>query len=207
VYPDLYQPELREPDRAHATPGSLSRIAAGARRRALRAGDAEVDTGHLLHALLESDDRALGLTAPQAAQSTRLMGYLAQRSIGFGREWRSGEGAGSHRAQERNRLRWSRSAGDALEQASRVALARSGQEADALDLLAQLAADPSCRAVEILCGAGVDPGAVAARVRAEVVAGVIAEAVAGAVTEAAPRVRVDCEVPGTVPVRGGRRRG
>jgi len=162
VYPDLYQPELREPDRAHATPGSLSRIAAGARRRALRAGDAEVDTGHLLHALLESDDRALGLTAPQAAQSTRLMGYLAQRSIGFGREWRSGEGAGSHRAQERNRLRWSRSAGDALEQASRVALARSGQQADALDLLAQLVADPSCRAVEILCRAGRDPGAVPA---------------------------------------------
>ena len=88
-----------------------------------------------------------------------------------------------------------------------MALARSGQEADALDLLAQLAADPSCRAVEILYGAGVDPGAVAARVRAEVVAGVIAEVVAEAVTETAPRARVDCEGPGTVPVRGGRRRG
>ncbi|MBC3841684.1 peptidase [Streptacidiphilus sp. 4-A2] len=158
-------------------------MAAGARRRALRAGDTEVDTGHLLHALLESDHRALDLTAPRAAQSTRLLGYLAQRSIGFGREWRSGEGAGSHRAQDRDRLRWSRSAGDALEQASRVALARTGREADALDLLAQLAADPSCRAVEILNGAGVDPAAVVARVRAEVVARIIAQVV----TEVVPR--------------------
>ena len=145
-----------------------------------------MDTGHLLHALLESDDRALGLTAPQAAQSARLMGYLAQRSIGFGREWRSGEGAGAHRAQERNSLRWSRSAGDALEQASRVALARTGQEADSLDLLVQLAADPSCRAVEILCGAGVDPEVVAARVRAEVLAGMVADIVAEIVPETVP---------------------
>jgi len=201
VYSDLYQPDLREPVRGHAASGSLSRIAAGARRRALRAGDAEVDTGHLLHALLESDDRALGLTAPQLAQSTRLMGYLAQRSIGFGRAWRSGEGAGTHRAQERDRLRWSRSAGDALEQASRVALARTGQEANALDLLAQLAADPSCRAVAILCGAGVDPGAVAARVRAEVVAGIIAQVVA----EVVPEVADDASgAPEAVPRQGRR---
>ena len=204
MYSDLYRPELREPDRGRAAPGSLSRIAAGARRRAVRSGDAEVDTGHLLHALLESDDRALGLTAPQTAQSTRLMGYLAQRSIGFGREWRSGEGAGTHRAQERDRLRWSRSAGDALEQASRVALARTGREADALDLLAQLAADPSCRAVEILCGAGVDPGAVAARVRAEVVAGIIADIVAEVVPEAVAET-VPQIVPETVPGQGGQR--
>ena len=168
MYSDLYQPELRDPDRRH-TPGTLSRVAAGARRRAVRAGDTEVDTGHLLHALLESDDRALGLAAPLATEAARLMGYLAPRSLGFGREWKSGEGAGAHRAQERNRLRWSRSAGDALEQASRVALARTGHEADALDLLVQLAADPSCRAVEILRGAGVDPVGVVARVHAETV--------------------------------------
>ncbi|WP_225446915.1 Clp protease N-terminal domain-containing protein [Streptacidiphilus sp. PB12-B1b] len=167
MYSHLYQPELRDPDRAHA-PGTLSRVAAGARRRAVRSGDAEVDTGHLLHALLESDDRALDLVAPRAAQAARLMGYLAQRSIGFGRGWTSSEGAGSHRAQERDRLRWSRSAGDALEQASRTALARTGREADALDLLAQLAGDASCRAAEILRGAGVDPRAVFDRVHAEV---------------------------------------
>jgi ATP-dependent Clp protease ATP-binding subunit ClpA len=167
VYSHLYQPELRDPDRAQA-PGTLSRIAAGARRRAVRAGDAEVDTGHLLHALLESDGHALELTAPREAHAARLMGYLAQRSIGFGREWKSSEGAGAHRAQERTSLRWSRSAGDSLEQASRTALARTGREADALDLLAQLAGDAACRAAEILRGAGVDPGGVVDRVQAEV---------------------------------------
>jgi ATP-dependent Clp protease ATP-binding subunit ClpA len=169
VYPDLHQSELRETAPGPAGPGSLSQVAARARRRALRAGDAEVDTGHLLHALLESDDRALELIAPDQAQSTRLMGYLVQRSIGFGREWRSGEGAGLHRAQERAVVRWSRSAGDALERASRSARIRVGEEAGALDLLAQLAADPACRAAEIMRGAGVDLGAVLARIPQAVV--------------------------------------
>lgn len=169
MYPDLHRSELREPVPGSSAPDALSRVAARARRRALRAGDAEVDTGHLLHALLESDERVLGLVAPQTTQSTRLMGYLVQRSIGFGRDWRSGEGAGLHRAQERTVVRWSRSAGDALERASRSALIPPGGEADALDLLAQLAADPSSRAAEIMRGAGVDPAAVVARIQNAVV--------------------------------------
>ncbi len=133
----------------------------------MRAGDAEVDTGHLLHALLESDDRVLGLAAPLPAQATRLMGYLVQRSIGFGRAWQSDEGAELRRLGDHVTLRWSTPAEDALQQAARAALVRPGTaEADALDLLAALAEDPRSRAAEIMRGAGVDPEAVAARVRA-----------------------------------------
>ena len=167
--PDLHLIELREPVTAHVDAGTLSRVAARARRRAVRAGDGEVDTGHLLHALLESDDRVLGLAAPLPAQATRLMGYLVQRSIGFGRAWKSDEGVELRRLGDHATLRWSTPAEYALQQAARAALVRPGTaEADALDLLAALAEDPRSRATEIMRGAGVDPEAVAARVRTAV---------------------------------------
>ncbi|MFC1420975.1 Clp protease N-terminal domain-containing protein [Streptacidiphilus cavernicola] len=146
--------------------GALEPVAARARRRAVRAGDAEVDTGHLLHALLESDQRALGLLAQLPTQSTRLMGYLAQRSIGFGRDWRPGEGAGAPRARLSASPGWSRSATAALGRAGLAALIRDGGEPDSLDLLAELVSDPESRAAEVLLGAGVDLAAAAARVRA-----------------------------------------
>jgi hypothetical protein len=145
--------------------GALEPVATRARRRAVRAGDAEVDTGHLLHALLESDERALGLVAQLPTQTTRLMGYLAQRSIGFGRDWRPGEGAGISPADLSAPPGWSRSAAAALGRAELAALLRDGGEPDPLDLLAELVADPASRAAEVLLGAGVDLRTAAERVR------------------------------------------
>lgn len=63
----------------------------GARRRAARDADRQVDTAHLLHSLLECDPGARGLFSP--LQLARLLGYLVQRSIGFGLQWRASEEA------------------------------------------------------------------------------------------------------------------
>ncbi|MEZ0092924.1 Clp protease N-terminal domain-containing protein [Streptacidiphilus sp. EB129] len=161
-------PERVEQAAQHAGgPGGpgLGAVVTRARRRAVRAGDAEIDTGHLLHALLESDDRVLGLAAPLPAQATRLMGYLAQRSIGFGRHWGSGEGENALGAVLPSLPGWSRSAAAALARVGPSARIRTGGHPEALDLLGELAADPSCRAAAILQGAGVDPLVVALRVR------------------------------------------
>ncbi|MHA6758821.1 Clp protease N-terminal domain-containing protein [Streptacidiphilus sp. PAMC 29251] len=146
--------------------GALEPVAARARRRAVRAGDSEIDTGHLLHALLESDQRALGLIAELPPQAARLMGYLAQRSIGFGRDWRPGEGANVARSRPSAPPGWSRSAAAALGRAELAALMRDGGEPDALDLLAELASDEESRAAEVLLGAGIELSSTAARVRA-----------------------------------------
>lgn len=155
--------------------GPLEPVAARARRRAVLTGDSEIDTGHLLHALLESDQRALGLVAPLPTQATRLMGYLAQRAIGFGRDWRPGEGAGAPRARRSAPPGWSRSAAAALGRAELGALIRDGGEPDALDLLAELVADPASRAAQVLAGAGVDLPGAEARVRAAIRGGEPAE--------------------------------
>ncbi|MEY9848902.1 Clp protease N-terminal domain-containing protein [Streptacidiphilus sp. MAP5-3] len=144
--------------------GPLAAVAARARRRALRAGDPEVDTGHLLHALLESDDSVLGVAAPMPVQATRLMGYLVQRSIGFGRLWRLGEGAADRESERSAGLAWSVPAAEALDRAVRRA---SGT---VLDLLAEVAALPDSRAAEILRGAAIDPAAVVQRCRTQAAA-------------------------------------
>ena len=144
---------------------------ARARRRAVRAGDGEIDSGHLLHALLETDEQVLGLVAPQPTQATRLMGYLAQRSIGFGRDWQQGEGERSDEAAGIPRQRFalppglSDAAGAAVDRARVAALLRDAVEADPLDLLAELASDPDSRAAKMLKGAGAEPSAVADRAR------------------------------------------
>lgn len=142
-----------------ALAGTLAVVAARARRRALRAGDPEVDTGHLLHALLETDESALGVAAPLPVQATRLMGYLVQRSIGFGRLWRFGEGVTDRERERSAGLAWSASAAGALGRASR-------SEGTVLDLLRELATVADSRAAEILRGAGIDPSAVVQRSRA-----------------------------------------
>lgn len=64
----------------------LVSVVSSARRRASRDGDQNVDTAHLLHSLLEADMRVRG--AFTSAQVARLLGYLVQRSIGFGLRWR-----------------------------------------------------------------------------------------------------------------------
>lgn len=74
----------------------LRTVTAAARRRATRDGDRQVDTAHLLHSLLEADPMAR--EAVDAAADTagaagggrvaRVLGYLAQRAIGYGIAWR-----------------------------------------------------------------------------------------------------------------------
>ncbi|MEO3977419.1 Clp protease N-terminal domain-containing protein [Streptomyces sp. CAU 1734] len=150
----------------------LSSVVAGARRRALRDGDRQLDTAHLLHSLIEADPEvraALG----EGARVARVLGYLVQRSIGYGLRWqgsvedsgalpaaralgaRAGPGAGAPG--------WSPSAAAAMEGARARARARGEGRAAGVDLLARLAMDPGCRAVEVLRRAGVDTGQLGGR--------------------------------------------
>jgi hypothetical protein len=97
-----------------------------------------------------------------------VLGYLVQRSIGYGLRWQgtveeSGalpphgfvpkDGAGG----------WSPAAATALDRALARALCRGARAASGVDLLAALAGDPSCRAVEVLAHAGVDAGELSGR--------------------------------------------
>lgn len=67
----------------------LTAAVESARRRALRDGDRQIDTAHLLHSLLEHDPEARAAFA-DGTQLARLLGYLVQRSIGYGLRWQSG---------------------------------------------------------------------------------------------------------------------
>ncbi|MFG3662157.1 Clp protease N-terminal domain-containing protein [Streptomyces sp. NPDC047706] len=133
----------------------LAAVLAGARRRAVRDGDRQVDTAHLLHSLLEYDPevRAAFDSEPQLA---RLLGYLVQRSIGYGLRWQttvedSGAipvvtGAAGH----------STPAATAMAYAGERAARRGDTQARGLDLLAGIVVDPRSRAVEVLERAGVE---------------------------------------------------
>ncbi|MGW2617501.1 Clp protease N-terminal domain-containing protein [Streptomyces sp. NPDC001500] len=160
---------------------------ASARRRAVRDGDRQVDTAHLLHSLLEHDPRVRAAFdgGPQLA---RLLGYLVQRSIGYGLRWQSGvedsgalpaataaepfgrtsaateiadpgAAAGMTAAEGLSPL-----AAAALEQAREESARRTGAPARGLDLLAAMVADPQARAVEVLTRAGVDVHQLRARI-------------------------------------------
>ncbi|MER6412832.1 Clp protease N-terminal domain-containing protein [Streptomyces humidus] len=152
---------------------------AAARRRAVRDGDRQVDTAHLLHSLLEHDPqvRAAFDGGPQLA---RLLGYLVQRSIGYGLRWQGGvEDSGAVPAVTavappgRTSLAADPADSDgapavtvveglsplasaALEQARAEAARRTGGPARGVDLLAAMVAHPQARAVEVLTRAGVD---------------------------------------------------
>ncbi|MFH8616463.1 Clp protease N-terminal domain-containing protein [Streptomyces sp. NPDC017979] len=157
---------------ARLTP-ELASMVTGARRRALRDGGRQIDTAHLLHSLVESDPAVRAALGP-GAQVARVLGYLVQRSIGYGLRWqgsvedsgavpvvrvpgpRAVGGAGA----------WSPSAVDALEGAVRRAGLRGAARATGVDVLASLAADPECRAMEVLRRAGVDAAGLARRVDA-----------------------------------------
>ncbi|MCX4760467.1 peptidase [Streptomyces sp. NBC_01275] len=143
---------------------------AGARRRAVRDGDRQIDTAHLLHSLIEHDPqvRAVLGSGPQLA---RLLGYLVQRSIGYGLRWQNGvedsgalpvvtavedagRGSVAHMAEGCSPV-----AAAALEHACVRAALRDGASALGVDLLAAIVVDPQARAVEVLARAGVDvPG-------------------------------------------------
>ncbi|MFC9244544.1 Clp protease N-terminal domain-containing protein [Streptomyces sp. NPDC057136] len=153
-------PEQPAPTRAELDASftlELTSVVTGARRRALRDGDRHIDTAHLLHSLIESDPevRAAFAGGPQLA---RVLGYLVQRSIGYGLRWQGAvEDSGAVRQVREPAVDgWSPSAVAAMAEARARAERRGESRAGGLDLLAALAADPECRAVEVLDRAGVD---------------------------------------------------
>ncbi|MBC9718834.1 peptidase [Streptomyces sp. TRM66268-LWL] len=161
----------------------LQSVIAGARRRAVRGGDGQLDTAHLLHSLLESDP-AVRAAFGDGARVARLLGLLVQRSIGYGLRWQGTvEDSGAvpvvpeqavrepvvpERAVRERIVRdpagWSPSALSAMELAQARALAGGRESADGLDVLAALASDAESRAVEILRRSGVDPRALVERI-------------------------------------------
>ncbi|MER7348685.1 Clp protease N-terminal domain-containing protein [Streptomyces aurantiacus] len=135
----------------------LASVMSGARRRAVRDGDRQVDTAHLLHSLLEHEPRVRAVFdgGPQLA---RLLGYLVQRSIGYGLQWQGtveDSGAVPLVASAKETV-LSPAAAGAMEAAIDRAVLRGEPQAGGVDLLAALAADAECRAVEVLRSAGVD---------------------------------------------------
>lgn len=134
----------------------LAAVVAGARRRVVRDGDRQIDTAHLLHSLLESDPevRAAFGEGPTVA---RLLGYLVQRSIGYGLRWQGAvEDAGGLPVVE-GAAGFSPLAAGCVERARERAARRGGGAVRGTDLLAALVADPQARAAEVLRRAGVDP--------------------------------------------------
>lgn len=130
-------------------------MVAGARRRALRDGDRQIDTAHLLHSLLESDPEARAVFG-DGPQIARLLGYLVQRSIGYGLRWQgSVEDSGAIPVIPAAEG-WSPLAADALEHACERAELRGDGLAAGIDLLAAIVVDPESRAVEVLHRAGIE---------------------------------------------------
>ncbi|MDI3388119.1 Clp protease N-terminal domain-containing protein [Streptomyces sp. B-S-A8] len=142
----------------------LTSVVAGARRRALRDGDRHIDTAHLLHSLLETDPAVSALF--DGGQVARLLGYLVQRSIGYGLQWQGAVEDSGAMPVVREAAGWSPAAAGAMEAALVRAGARGARQVGGVDLLVTLAQDPECRAVEVLGRAGVDPAALVAAVTA-----------------------------------------
>ncbi|PKV84501.1 Clp protease N-terminal domain-containing protein [Streptomyces sp. TLI_146] len=159
--PRVPAPVPAAPDLEARLTDEMASVVAGARRRALRDGDRQIDTAHLLHSLMETDPevRAAFDGAPQVA---RVLGYLVQRSIGYGLRWQ-GSVEDSGALPLLTQPGWSPAAVTAMEAALSRAGARGEIRVGGTDLLAALAADPECRAVEVLDHAGVDAGELAAR--------------------------------------------
>ncbi|MGW0336088.1 Clp protease N-terminal domain-containing protein [Streptomyces sp. NPDC003011] len=132
----------------------LAAVVSGARRRAVRDGDRQIDTAHLLHSLLESDPEVREVFGGEP-QLARLMGYLVQRSIGYGLRWQGTiEDSGAVPAVRRTEG-CSPAVAGAMEYAHERA-ARRGGPVLGIDLLAAIVADPEARAVEVLHRAGID---------------------------------------------------
>ncbi|MFI0901001.1 Clp protease N-terminal domain-containing protein [Streptomyces sp. NPDC020983] len=147
----------RPADGAHLTP-EVRAVVADARRRAVRDGDAQADTAHLLHSLLEHDPRARAACDAPAGRAVRVLGYLVQRSVGYGLRWRgSVEDSGATPTLTLTLPGWSPAAAAALRGAAELARLRGREEAAGIDLLHALTADPDCRAADVLRAAGLDP--------------------------------------------------
>ncbi|MFI2717121.1 Clp protease N-terminal domain-containing protein [Streptomyces collinus] len=139
----------------------LASVVGGARRRAVRDGDRQIDTAHLLHSLLESDHEARSVFG-EGPQIARLLGYLVQRSIGYGLRWQSGVEDSGAVPVVTETAGFSPLAAGCMEYA-RERAAGHGGPARGTDLLAAIVADPQARAVEVLERAGIDPREVFAR--------------------------------------------
>lgn len=143
----------------------LASVISAARRRATRDGDRHVDTAHLLHGLLEWDPAVRDVFDGGQPQIARLLGYLVQRSIGYGLQWHGTvEDSGAVPVVTEGGVPgWSPAAAAALDGALDRAHARYALRAGCLDLLAALVDDPESRAVEVLRRASVDTVRLAAR--------------------------------------------
>ncbi|GGW99102.1 Clp protease N-terminal domain-containing protein [Streptomyces lomondensis] len=141
----------------------LASVVGGARRRAVRDGDRQIDTAHLLHSLLESDAEARAVFG-EGPRIARLLGYLVQRSIGYGLRWQSGvEDSGAVPVVTES-AGFSPLAAASMEYACERAV-RHGGPARGTDLLAAILVDPQARAVEVLQRAGIDAHEVLARLQ------------------------------------------
>lgn len=100
-------------------------------------------------------------------QVAKVLGYLVQRSIGYGLRWQgSVEDSGAVpvvAVAEPGVTGWSPAAVAAMEGALERAGKDGNRRASGLDLLAALARDRECRAVEVLSRAGVDAELLAGR--------------------------------------------
>ncbi|WP_367324686.1 Clp protease N-terminal domain-containing protein [Streptomyces sp. HUAS ZL42] len=134
----------------------LAAVVTAARRRAFRDGDRHIDTAHLLHSLLEYDSEAYAALDDGGPRIARLLGYLVQRSIGYGLRWQDGVEDSGGLPVTTTAEGFSPLAAVAMEQARARAARRSGTRARGLDLLATIVEDPQARAVEVLARAGID---------------------------------------------------
>ncbi|MEU7055793.1 Clp protease N-terminal domain-containing protein [Streptomyces sp. NPDC046197] len=155
--------DIRRPDEDAGLSAELAAVVAAARRRAVRDGDRQIDTAHLLHTLLESDPevRSVFDGGPQIA---RVLGYLVQRSIGYGLRWQSAVEDSGAVPVVTEADRFSPLAAAAVRSARERAARRGEARARGIDLLAGILTDPQARAVEVLARAGVDAREVLARV-------------------------------------------
>ncbi|MGW8062980.1 Clp protease N-terminal domain-containing protein [Streptomyces ziwulingensis] len=140
----------------------LASVVSGARRRAVRDGDRQIDTAHLLHSLLEYDPEARALLG-EGPQLARLLGYLVQRSIGYGLRWQGTVEDSGALPHVTGVAGFSPLASAVMADACARAARRGADRAGGVDLLAALVADPRTRAVEVLGRAAVEPCAVLAR--------------------------------------------
>ncbi len=136
---------------------------AGARRRAVRGADRQIDSAHLLHSLLESDPEVRGAFG-EGGRVARVLGYLVQRSIGYGLRWQGGVEDSGALPVVAVAEGFSPLAAVAMEAARTRAERRGAALAEGVDLLVAVLEDPRSRAVEVLARAGVDAVEVLTRV-------------------------------------------
>ncbi|MYQ67306.1 peptidase [Streptomyces sp. SID4950] len=157
----------------------LAAVVSGARRRAVRDDDRQIDTAHLLHSLLEQDPEARTVL-DDGPEIVRLLGYLVQRSIGYGLRWRGlverpgtadpAAGPGRPHPRPGSGAEAPTVDSDGLSPLAALAmdrarvLARDHGPARGLHLFAALVADPGARSAEVLERAGLDRHDVLARI-------------------------------------------